>query len=98
MDTSFALMVVVYVFLNYSIVAENWNFSAIRLKQLRQERKLDAILKHLELNWRSEVDPTILKLIKTGTKMEAVKAYKELSGVALKGALAYIESFSERDS
>ena len=36
MDTSFAMVVVVYVFLIYSIVAENWNFSALRRKQLSE--------------------------------------------------------------
>lgn len=80
-----------------SIVIANRNFTTLRRNLLRQERKLDAILNHLNLDWRSEVDPQVLELIKTGTRIEAVKAYKETTGVALKDALTYVESFSERD-
>jgi ribosomal protein L7/L12 len=59
---------------------------------LRQERKLDAILQHLNIDWRSDVDPQLLKLIERGTRIEAVKAYKELNDVTLREAIDYVTS------
>ncbi|GIW91943.1 MAG: hypothetical protein KatS3mg109_2375 [Pirellulaceae bacterium] len=97
MDTNSVLMLLVYVFLIVSIVIHNRNFATIRRKLLRQERKLDAILKHLDIDWQSEVDPEVLELIRQGRKIEAVKAYNQSTGVALKEALAYVESFWERN-
>ncbi|GIW95548.1 MAG: hypothetical protein KatS3mg110_3589 [Pirellulaceae bacterium] len=97
MDTNSVLVLLVYVFLIVSIVIHNRNFATLRRELLRQERKLDAILKHLDIDWQSEVDPEVLELIRQGRKIEAVKAYKQSTGVALKEALAYVESFWERN-
>ena len=97
MDTNSALIFVIYFLVVFAGAYSTPMLHKIRRTSLRQERKLDAILKHLNLNWQSECDPKVLELIRTGTKIEAVKAYKESSGVTLKEAVAYVESFSEGD-
>jgi hypothetical protein len=50
MDTNSGLVFLVYVFLVVSIVIANKNFTTLRRKLLRQECKLDAILKHLNVD------------------------------------------------
>jgi hypothetical protein len=92
MDLNSGLVFLVYVFLILVIVFANQNFHTLRSKLLRQERKLDAILQHLNIDWRSDIDPQLLKLIERGTRIEAVKAYKELNDVTLREAIDYVTS------
>ena len=50
----------------------------LRSRLTRLELKLDAILEHLEVDWRSqlsEVDRQILELLRQGEKLQAVKLY-----------------------
>ena len=58
----------------------------------RLERKVDAILKHLGVDFVEEVDPKVLELVIAGRKIEAIKAYREQTGVGLKEAKDYVES------
>ena len=62
----------------------------------RIERKLDLILKHLEIEEvDAEVDERIRALLKSGDKIEAVKLYRDLTGVGLKEAKDYVEGLLE---
>jgi len=58
----------------------------------RLEWKLDALLKKLEINLPNpDVDPEVLGLAKAGRKIEAIKRYRELTGVGLKDAKDFVE-------
>ena len=57
----------------------------------RLERKVDLILKHLGLDPNQGVDEKIMELMKSGQKIQAIKLYREQSGVGLKEAKDYVE-------
>ena len=94
LDTNSLLVGVVYGFLIYLIGVMNHNFSILRRKQLRDERKIDAIIKHLEVDWQSNADPRILELIQANAKSDAIQAYQDSKGVSRKTAVAYVDSYS----
>ena len=56
------------------------------------ERKVDLILKHLGIDPNQGVDQKIMELMKAGQKIEAIKLYREQTGVELKEAKDYVES------
>lgn len=56
------------------------------------ERKVDLILKHLGIDPNQGVDEKIMELMKAGQKIEAIKLYREQTGVGLKEAKDYVES------
>jgi hypothetical protein len=62
----------------------------------RLERKLDALLKH------SGIDPVqlamkeALDLVKAGKRIQAIKAYRDLTGASLPEAKAAVEKLQER--
>lgn len=94
-DTNSAMIIVIYGFLIYAAINSNTHFNQLRRRSLAQDRKLDAILKHLNVDWLADVDPKVLELIRAGRKIEAVKAYKEATGCSLPDAKTYIESYLE---
>jgi Ribosomal protein L7/L12 C-terminal domain len=55
------------------------------------ERKVDLILKHLGIDPNQGVDEKIMELMKAGQKIEAIKLYREQTGVELKEAKDYVE-------
>jgi len=57
----------------------------------RLERKVDLILKHLGIDPNQGVDEKIMELMKSGQKIEAIKLYREQTGVGLKEAKDYVE-------
>lgn len=57
----------------------------------RLERKLDLILNHLGLDPKQGVDVKIMELMKSGQKIQAIKLYREQTGVGLKEAKDYVE-------
>jgi len=62
-----------------------------KLRQRRIEAKLDAILKHLNIEAPS-ADAEVAKLAAAGKKIEAIKLHREITGVGLKEAKDYVES------
>jgi len=58
----------------------------------RLERKIDLILKHLNIDPDRDVNPQIAELLKAGQKIQAMKLYRLHSGAGLKEAKDYIES------
>ena len=58
----------------------------------RIERKLDLIIKHLNINPNQDVNPQIMDLLKAGQKIQAIKLYRQTTGAGLKEAKDYVES------
>ena len=65
---------------------------AMDLRLQRVERKLDAVMNHLGVVMNSGVDPQLLQLVREGKKIEAIKLYRESTGVGLKEAKDFVES------
>jgi hypothetical protein len=57
----------------------------------RLERKLDLILSHLGLDPNGVADEKISELMRSGQKLQAIKLYREQTGVGLKEAKDYVE-------
>lgn len=58
----------------------------------RIEHKLDAILAHLGLNVPTQGFDEVLTLARTGKKIEAIKVYREKTGVGLAEAKAAVDA------
>ncbi len=56
------------------------------------ERKVDLILANLGIEPNQGLDKQIVDLVRSGQKIEAIKLYREQSGVGLKEAKDYVES------
>lgn len=65
---------------------------AMDLRLRRVERKLDTIINHMGIVINSGVDPQLLELVREGKKIEAIKLYRESTGVGLKEAKDFVES------
>jgi hypothetical protein len=65
---------------------------AVDLRLQRVERKLDAIISHLGVVMNPGVDPQLLQLVRAGQKIEAIKLYRQSTGVGLKEAKDFVES------
>ncbi len=61
-----------------------------RLKRL--EKKVDAIARHLHIESDAGADAEVLELARAGRKIEAIKLYRDKTGVGLKEAKDYVES------
>jgi len=55
------------------------------------ERKINLILEHLGLDPNQGVNEQVLELMKSGQKIQAIKLYREQTGVGLKEAKDYVE-------
>jgi Ribosomal protein L7/L12 C-terminal domain len=55
------------------------------------ERKLDLILTNLGIDPNQGLDKQISDLVRSGQKIEAIKLYREQTGVGLKEAKDYVE-------
>ncbi|HEX8203856.1 MAG TPA: ribosomal protein L7/L12 [Isosphaeraceae bacterium] len=64
--------------------AEGWRLA-------RLERKIDLILGHLGLAYEDELPGQVRALIAQGRKIEAIKAYREATGLGLKEAKDAVE-------
>ncbi|MBY0327818.1 MAG: ribosomal protein L7/L12 [Gemmataceae bacterium] len=58
----------------------------------RVEKKLDTIISHLGVVINPGVDPQLIELVRAGKKIEAIKLYRESTGVGLKEAKDFVES------
>ncbi len=63
----------------------------------RLERKVDALLKKFDIDPQAGIDPEVLAFAKAGRKIEAIKRYRQATGVSLKEAKDYVEEV-ERSS
>ena len=81
------VLLTILIFLNWP-----WPEERKKSRQLRRvEEKLDAILKHLNIEY-SRVDPKIVELVRDGQTIEAIKLYREQTGASLKEAKDFVES------
>jgi ribosomal protein L7/L12 len=62
-----------------------------RMNAARLERKLDLILKHLNLDPNEEVKSEVTELRDAGKKFQAMKLYRLRSGAGLRDAKKYVE-------
>lgn len=68
--------------------------------QLRQrvatlERQVEFLLNHLRLTYTEAPDAAydeLLDLVRRGRKIEAIKRYREMTGIGLKAAKQYVDS------
>jgi len=89
MDATFWLVLGTFVMVLLSMFR---NSSSVANGNSRLERKVDLILKHLGIDPNQGVDEKIMELMKAGQKIEAIKLYREQTGVGLKEAKDYVES------
>ena len=87
MDGTFWLVLVFGLFLMAHYLSPKARGSNSRL-----ERKVDLILKHLGIDPDQGIDEKIMELLKSGQKIQAIKLYREQTGVGLKEAKDYVES------
>jgi len=71
-------------------------FAGPTTQQLRMQRQLDAIVKHLGLpepavSSLGALSPQVVALIAVGRKIEAIKLYRQETGEGLKQAKAAVE-------
>jgi ribosomal protein L7/L12 len=90
MDMISILLFVVPILVLVVGLAQRSGHQGVRLARL--ERKVDAILKHLGVEANADVTPEVLELVKAGKKIEAIKRYRDETGVGLKEAKEYVES------
>jgi ribosomal protein L7/L12 len=57
------------------------------------EQKIDAILKHLGIEWKDHLSERVKELARAGRKIEAIKVYREETGAGLKEAKDAVEAF-----
>lgn len=88
MDATFWLVLGLGLFLiglNLRTKANGSNNSCLGLK-------VDLIMRHLGLDPNQVVNEKIMALAKAGQKIQAIKLYREHTGVGLKEAKEYVES------
>ena len=90
MDATFWLVLVLLLCVLGSSASGMRRNDAWRLGRL--ERKIDLILTHLGLDPNHGVDAEIAAQMKAGNKIQAIRLYREKSGVGLKEAKDYVES------
>lgn len=89
MDATFWLIVGIFMIVLGSSLANPSGNNGRRLRRL--ERKVDLILSHLGLDPNQGVNEKVMELVKSGDKIQAIKEYRELTGVGLKEAKDYVE-------
>ncbi len=78
-----------------------YGFLRIQERLQRTEAKLDAVLKHLGVEWGrfSEPSDRIKELAShPGTRVEAIKAYREQTGLGLKDAKDVIDALTRNQA
>ena len=90
MDANSWLLVAVMLLLLLSLWSGVRRDILWRLRHI--ERKIDLILSHLGIDPDQGVNQQVLELVKAGQKIQAIKVYREQTGVGLKEAKDYVES------
>ncbi len=90
MDATFWLVAAIFVLVLESLTTAARTSSDRRL--VRLERKVDLIVTHLGLDPNQGVNPEVMDLMKSGNKIQAIKLYRQQTGVGLKEAKYYVES------
>jgi ribosomal protein L7/L12 len=91
-DINSALLIAVCVLILLSIL-QQLRSPSLRGRADRVEQKVDAILKHLGIEWKDQVSERVKELVRAGKKIEAIKMYREETGAGLKEAKDAVEAF-----
>lgn len=59
---------------------------------IRLERKMDLLLRHEGIDPAPQVSPEVADLVRSGKKIEAIKAYREMTGASLVEAKERVEA------
>jgi ribosomal protein L7/L12 len=64
----------------------------------RLEAKVDALLKHegIQFDPYKDLHPRVLDALRRGEKIEAIKEYRQATGVGLKEAKEYVDEIERR--
>ena len=89
MDLNSGLLVAILVLVLLSMLGRGGSGNSTRLGAI--ERKLNLILANLGIDPCQGLDAQIVELMKTGQKIQAIKLYREQTGVGLKEAKDYVE-------
>ena len=93
MDINSALLIAVCVLILLSILQQLRSPPSLERRAGRVEQKVDAILKHLGIEWKDQVSERVKELARAGKKIEAIKMYREETGAGLKEAKDAVEAF-----
>jgi hypothetical protein len=65
----------------------------------RMETKLDLLLQHSGLTYdpHANLPPPLVEALQRGNKIEAIKRYRDATGVDLKAAKEFVEEVQRRD-
>ena len=75
-----------------SILLLFWTSGGDNSRHLKRvERKVDLLLAHLKIDPFSDLNQEILELMRSGQKIEAIRRYREQTGISLKEAKDYVE-------
>jgi hypothetical protein len=89
-DSTHVLLVVILVLVLFSLLARGGGGDASRLRSV--ERKLDLVLSQLGVDPNEGLDEQLKQLVRGGQKIEAIKLYRQQTGVGLKDAKDYIDA------
>ena len=68
----------------------------LRLRVVKLERQVAFLLDHLSLAYREEPDagvsPEIIELVRRGKKIQAIKLFRQETGVGLREAKEFVDS------
>jgi ribosomal protein L7/L12 len=75
------------------------DITALQFQVGALERKLDFVMRYLKLEYKEDEIPAALaeaaNWLRKGNKMEAVKVYRQRTGVDLKEAMQAIDAFAK---
>ena len=73
-----------------------WIVAATNTQVVRIERKVDAIMKHLAINWTASVKEQVEALAASGKRIEAIKRYRECTGEKLAASVAFVDALRRK--
>jgi ribosomal protein L7/L12 len=79
-------------FILFCVLGLGGTLAAVNAKLTRVEQKLNTALARLGASPEKNVPPEILGLLQAGRKIEAIKVYREATGVGLKEAKDAVEA------
>jgi ribosomal protein L7/L12 len=89
MNLETGLLVAILALVVISLFARGGGGATARSRSV--ERKLDLILANLGIDPNQGLDKQISDLVRSGQKIDAIKLYREQTGVGLKEAKDYVE-------
>jgi hypothetical protein len=98
-QTAIIALFFLFVVLIIGVLGARLSTLELRLGKLSSvDAKLDLLLKHagLEYDPYKNLPPAVVEALRSGKKIEAIKCYRQASGVGLKEAKDFIEEAQRR--